>query len=306
MRGSPGRLGTSSERASLVYGDRIGAWSTSRISRPDSARRAASYRAFERMARSQAAALDEVRCRGRRPGGDRCRRAPARLLVSLFGVTGWGRILVPHRLFGSAPRRSPGIPIVEALGASCLLVDPGGLDGALAGVTAEAAPLRPGARRGDDALFGQETDPEPWDSAERDRHDQLPGRGPPRDRKAMRFTHRNVWIQHPVTFGWHLGVSSIETCISCCTMSFTAAAGACRMRSRGWAPVRSCYARSTAPRSLRPDRTSRCHAVEQVRPTVCGAVLGAAQRMADGNLGRGQVRVTVAKRRRHRRDHRAG
>src|ERR1017187_431311 len=105
------------ERAALVYGDRVGV-----VDEPDQPARSLgelSYRAVERMARGQAAALDQLGV----GVGDRVAivsQNAARLLVSLFGVTGWGRILVPINFRLNAEEVAY---IVEHSGASVLLVD---------------------------------------------------------------------------------------------------------------------------------------------------------------------------------------
>ena len=116
------------ERAELVYGDRVRSWSTS----PTSPRR--------RGRRSPAPAW--ASWPGRRPAastrlgvglGERVAivsQNSARLLTAFFGVSGYGRVLVPVNFRLNA--REVGY-IVEHSGASVLLVDPE-LDDALADV----------------------------------------------------------------------------------------------------------------------------------------------------------------------------
>src|SRR4051794_12281873 len=85
------------ERAALVYPDRVAV-----VDEPDVAGAAPqqdslgtlTYRRFAELARAQAAALDE---RGTAPG-ERVAivsQNSARLLVSFFGVSAFGRVLVP-------------------------------------------------------------------------------------------------------------------------------------------------------------------------------------------------------------------
>ncbi|MFM1790679.1 MAG: hypothetical protein RLZZ526_1006, partial [Actinomycetota bacterium] len=105
-------------RAELVYGDRIAV-----IDEPDQP--AASwgsltYREMADKARAQAAGLDALGV----PHGARVAvvsQNSARLLTSFFGVSGYGRVLVPinFRLVAEEVKY-----IVEHCGAEVLIVDP--------------------------------------------------------------------------------------------------------------------------------------------------------------------------------------
>ena len=106
------------ERAALVYPERIGV-----VDEPDQP--AASwgeltYGRVAELARAQAAALDGLGV-GRGERVAIVSHNAARLLVSFFGVSAWGRVLVPVN-FRLAPDEVR--YIVEHSGASVLLVDP--------------------------------------------------------------------------------------------------------------------------------------------------------------------------------------
>src|SRR5260221_10853881 len=115
-------------RAEQVYGDRVAA-----MDEPDQPAQSwgeTTYRRMAELARAQAAGLDRL---GVGPGARVAivSHNSARLLTAFFGVSGYGRVLVPVNF-----RLSPGegAYIVEHGGAEVLLVDPEG-DEALAGVT---------------------------------------------------------------------------------------------------------------------------------------------------------------------------
>src|SRR5262245_15375894 len=117
-------------RAELVYGDRIGV-----IDEPDQP--AASWgeltwRQVAERARAQAAGLDALGI----AQGERVAvvsQNSARLLTSFFGVSAYGRVLVPINFRLTAEEVGY---IVEHSGASVLLVDPE-LEDALHGISAK-------------------------------------------------------------------------------------------------------------------------------------------------------------------------
>src|SRR6476659_9710466 len=118
------------ERAELVYGDRVGI-----VDEPDQPAESLgelTWHDVGRLARAQADGLDALGV-GR---GERVAIAShnaARLLVSFFGVSAYGRVLVPINFRLNADEIAY---IVEHSGASMLLVDPE-LDESLAGVDAK-------------------------------------------------------------------------------------------------------------------------------------------------------------------------
>src|SRR5258706_2056590 len=106
------------ERAALVYPDRVGV-----VDEPDppgGGLGALTYGRIAELARAQAAALDE---RGIATGERVCvvSHNSARLLVSFFGVSGFGRVLVPVNF---RPNSDEIGYIVDHCGASMLLYDP--------------------------------------------------------------------------------------------------------------------------------------------------------------------------------------
>lgn len=118
------------DRAELVYGDRVGI--VDEPVQPAESWGELSYRRVAELARAQAAGLDRL---GVGPG-ERVAvvsHNSARLLTSLFGVSGHGRVLVPVNFRLKAEEVAY---IVEQSGASVLLVDPELAD-ALDGVAAK-------------------------------------------------------------------------------------------------------------------------------------------------------------------------
>src|SRR5215203_3657617 len=105
-------------RAEVVYGDRVGI-----VDEPDQPAASwgdVTFAEMARRARAQAAGLDALGV----PTGGRVAvvsQNSARLLTSFFGVSGWGRVLVPinFRLATAEIRY-----IVEHSGAEVLMVDP--------------------------------------------------------------------------------------------------------------------------------------------------------------------------------------
>jgi acyl-CoA synthetase (AMP-forming)/AMP-acid ligase II len=187
------------ERAALVYPDRVGV-----VDEPDQPADPwgeLTYGRVADLARAQAAALDALGIgRGERVAV--VSHNAARLLVSFYGVAGWGRVLVPvnFRLSTDEVRY-----IVEHSGASVLLVDPE-LDEALAGVGCKHR-LVLGAET-DGAIWPSgAAEPEPWAEPDEDATATINyTSGTTARPKGVQLTHRNVWINAAV-FGWHTGVT---------------------------------------------------------------------------------------------------
>src|SRR6476661_2245458 len=117
------------ERAELVYGDRVAV--VDEPDQPAPSWGSLTYREVAERARAQAAGLDALGV----AHGERVAivsHNSARLLTAFFGVSAYGRVLVPINFRLSAEEISY---IVEHSGASVLLVDPE-LDDALSSVTA--------------------------------------------------------------------------------------------------------------------------------------------------------------------------
>ena len=117
------------ERAELVYGDRIGI-----VDEPDQPAESLgelTWKEVARLARAQAAGFDALGV-GHGERVAMVTQNSARLLTAFFGVSAYGRVLVPINFRLSAEEVAY---IVEHSGASVLLVDPE-LEESLAGVRA--------------------------------------------------------------------------------------------------------------------------------------------------------------------------
>ena len=185
------------ERAELVYGDRIGV-----VDEPDQPAESLGemhWREVARLARAQAAGLDALGV----GAGERVAivsHNSARLLTSFFGVSAYGRVLVPINFRLNAEEIGY---IVEHSGASVLLVDPE-LDEALAGVTAKHRFVI--GKAADDALLRYDTEPEPWIPDEDATATINYTSGTTARPKGVQLTHRSLWV-NATTFGWQTGVS---------------------------------------------------------------------------------------------------
>ena len=151
------------------------------------------------MSRAQAAALERLGVET----GERVAivsHNSARLLVSFWGVSAWGRVLVPVNFRLNADEVKY---IVEHSGASVLLVDPE-LDDALRDVTAKHRFVL--GTESDEVLYDFDTEPTPWEAAEDATATVNYTSGTTAHPKGVELTHRNLWI-NAATFGWHAGVN---------------------------------------------------------------------------------------------------
>ncbi len=160
------------------------------------------YRSLERRARGVARALDAM-------GVDHGERVAvvspnaARFGILFFGVSGYGRVLVPINYRLNSDEVSY---IVEHSGASVLLVDPES-DEALAGVKARHKIVLDGV---DDAEFFAEApddaQPAAWEPDEDATASINYTSGTTARPKGVQLTHRNCWL-NAVSFGWHACVT---------------------------------------------------------------------------------------------------
>jgi len=282
----PLTLGDFLERAELVYGGREAV--VDEPNPPGGGLGRFTYARFAEMALSLAVALDDLAV------GENDRVAivspnAARFLVSLFGVSVFGRILVPvnFRLNPEETRY-----IVEHSGSSVLLVDPE-LD----------EPLRhiPVKHR---FVLGAATDPQLF----------LRKGATPRFRvtdenaavsinytsgttarpKGVQLTHRNFWL-NAVTFGWHLAMTDRDVYLHTLPT----------FHCNGWGmpyAVTGIGARQVIIRKIDGEEILRRIEAEGVTllncaPAVIAAVLDAAASRRQNGVavpGHGRVRVVVA------------
>ncbi|MEV7600868.1 AMP-binding protein [Kitasatospora sp. NPDC089797] len=185
------------DRAELVYGDRVGI-----VDEPDQPAESwgePRYRRIAELARAQAAGLDRL---GVGPG-ERVAivsHNSARLLTSFFGVSGYGRVLVPvnFRL-----RAEEVAYIVEQSGASVLLVDPELAD-ALHGVVAKHKFVL--GADSDALLYDFATPPRRYAVSENDTATINYTSGTTARPKGVQLTHRNLWL-NATLMGLHYGAS---------------------------------------------------------------------------------------------------
>src|ERR1700678_2337628 len=185
-------------RGALVHGSRVAAVDEPGV--PGSLG-SLTYTELEARARGMALALDHLEV----AHGERVAIVSpnsARFLTSYFGVSGFGRILVPINFRLSAAEMAY---IVEHSGRSVLICDP-----ELTDVVADIPVRHRFALDGvDDAeLFAPAAagaTPQEWRGAEDDTCSVNYPSGTTARPKGVQLTHRNCWL-NAVTFGWHTGV----------------------------------------------------------------------------------------------------
>jgi len=272
-------------RAALVYGDR-----TAVIDEPGTPGSFGSitYRDLAARARGMAGALDDM---GVGHGERVAIVSPnaARMLTAFYGVSGYGRVLVPvnFRL-----NREEVQYVVEHSGAKVLLVDPE-FDGALAAVTVKERIVLDG--RADRDLFAP-TDREPvaWELDEDATASINYTSGTTARPKGVQLTHRNCWLNAAI-FGWQATVTDRDVYLHTLPM----------FHCNGWGMPYAVTAMGCPQVVLRKVdgaeilRRISAHGVTLLcgAPAVVAAVLDAAtRRRARGEevAGRGRVRIIVA------------
>ncbi|WP_031078218.1 AMP-binding protein [Streptomyces sp. NRRL WC-3742] len=185
------------DRAELVHGDRVGV--VDEPVQPAESWGELTYRRVAELARAQAAGLERL---GVGPG-ERVAvvsHNSARLLTSFFGVSGYGRVLVPVNFRLRAEEVSY---IVEQSGASVLLVDPELAD-SLDGVVAKHKFVI--GADSDAVLYDFDGTPRRYAIDENATATINYTSGTTARPKGVRLTHRNVWL-NATTMGLHYGVS---------------------------------------------------------------------------------------------------
>ena len=270
------------DRAELVYGDRIAF-----VDEPDQPAQSwgsITYREMAARARSMAVALDEMGVKH----GERVAvvsHNSARLLTAFFGVSAYGRVLVPinFRL-----NREEIAFIVEHSGASVLLIDPALADD-LAGVEAKHTMVL-GADT-DQQLFRAVGDPIPWEPDEEATATINYTSGTTARPKGVQLTHRSLWL-NAATFGWHMGVSDRDVYLHTLPM----------FHCNGWGMVYAVTGMGGRHIVLRQiDGPEILRRIDQHGVTLlCGApavgsiVLDAARSLGDDVPGRGTTRWVMA------------
>jgi fatty-acyl-CoA synthase len=272
------------ERAALVYPERIGV-----VDEPDQASPSwgsLTYRRVSELARAQAAALDELGvARGERVAI--VSHNAARLVVSFFGVSAWGRVLVPINFRLNAEEIGY---IVEHSGATMLLIDPE-LDEALAGIDCKHR-YALGAET-DAVLWPADADdPEPWDGPDENATATINyTSGTTARPKGVQMTHRNLWVNAAV-FGWQTGVNDRDVYLHTLPM-FHCNGWGMPYALAGMGASQVVLRRVDGPEILR--RVEQ-HGVTLLcgAPAVVAAILDAATRW-DGEVpGRDHLRMVVA------------
>jgi acyl-CoA synthetase (AMP-forming)/AMP-acid ligase II len=279
----PLTVGDHLQRAALIYGDRIGV--VDEPDQPAASWGSLTYSQVHDLARAQAAALD-ARGLG---AGDRVAivsHNAARLLVSFFGVSGFGRVLVPINFRLS---RDEVAYIVEHSGASMLLIDPE-LEESLEGIDCKHRLVLGAAA--DEELYLHGTAPKHWDDPDEDGTATINyTSGTTARPKGVELTHRNIWINAAV-FGWQTGVSDRDVYLHTLPM----------FHCNGWGMPYAVTGMGGQHIVLRKvDGAEILRRVERHGVTLlCGApavvamILDAAQSW-DGDIpGRGRVRMVVA------------
>jgi acyl-CoA synthetase (AMP-forming)/AMP-acid ligase II len=269
------------DRAEQVYPDRVAI-----VDEPDQPAPGlgeVTYREVAALARAQAARLDELGV----PVGGRVAvlsQNSARLLTSFFGVSGWGRVLVPVN-FRLAP---PEIDyIVRHSGAEVVFADPDLKD------VLDGLDVRHRFVLGDDdALFRRDADPRPW--AEPDEAATATVNytsGTTARPKGVQLTHRALWLNATV-FGLHTTISDRDVLLHTLPM----------FHVNGWGMpygvtgvggrhivLRKVDGTEILRRVARHDVTLMCGA-----PAVLNTVLDAAAEWPGEIPGRGRVRIVCA------------
>ncbi|MGK4580041.1 AMP-binding protein [Kitasatospora sp. HPMI-4] len=185
------------DRAELVYGDRVGL--IDEPVQPASSLGEVTYRRLAELARAQAAGLDRL---GVGPG-ERVAvvsHNSARLMTSLYGVSGHGRILVPVNFRLKAEEVAY---IVEQSGASVLLVDPE-LDQALAGIAVKHRFVL--GAESDEVLYDFAGEPVRHPVSESQTATVNYTSGTTARPKGVQLTHRSLWL-NAVLMALHFGAS---------------------------------------------------------------------------------------------------
>jgi fatty-acyl-CoA synthase len=283
----PLTIGEFLERAALVYGERIGA-----VDEPDGPASLGrlTYGDVHDRARALAVGLDSM---GLGPGERVAIVSPnsARFLISFFGVSGFGRVLVPVNYRLVADEISF---IVEHSGSSVVLYDPE-MDGVVSR-NGKARWIRlDGVEDAElfDPEVGRRHDPARWAADEEATCSINYTSGTTSRPKGVQLTHRNCYL-NALSFGWHVGVSDRDVLLHTLPM----------FHANGWGmpyAVTAMGGRHVVQRKIDGEVILERIETEGVTllcaaPAVVAAILGASDaRRAEGRpLPAGPVRIVVA------------
>ncbi|MGE0170360.1 AMP-binding protein [Nocardioides sp.] len=241
------------------------------------------YRDLGERARSLAASLDALDV----PQGGRVAilsQNSARMLTSFYGVSGFGRILVPINFRLTTAEVAY---IIEHSGADVLLADPSFTDV----VTAVNCRHKFVFAETDASLWSNSLAPREWRPEETATATINYTSGTTARPKGVQLTHRNLWL-NAATFGWHLGVNEEEVYLHTLPM----------FHANGWGMpfaitgfggthivLRQVDGEEILRRVERHGVTLMCGA-----PAVLAAILEAAKKWDGAVPGRDRVRVVVA------------
>jgi acyl-CoA synthetase (AMP-forming)/AMP-acid ligase II len=271
------------DRAETVYPDRVAV--VDEPDQPAPSLGAPTYRDFAALARAQAARLDVL---GVPPGGRVAVVAQnsARLLTSFFGVSGWGRILVPVNFRLAAAEVEY---IVRHSGAEVVVADP-----AVKNLLDRLDVPHKILLGDDDALYGDvaAADPRPWPEPDEGATATLNyTSGTTARPKGVQLTHRNLWL-NAVVFAMHMQLGERDVLLHTLPM----------FHCNGWGmpyALTGLGGRHVVLRQV--DGTEILRRVEQhgvtlmcAAPAVVNAALDAAGSWDGPVPGHGTVRIVVA------------
>ena len=274
-------------RAAFVYGHRVAVEDEPGVAGSLGTQ---TYAELEGRARGLAMALDDL---GVGQGERVAIVSPnsGRFLTTFFGVSGFGRILVPINFRLSTDEIGY---VVEHSGASVLLYDPGVSD-RVEGIEVNHRFCLDGSD--DQVLFtlaSSDAAPRPWEPDENATCSVNYTSGTTARPKGVQLTHRNCWLNAAV-FGWHTGLGDRDVLLHTLPMFHCNGWGMpYALTGMGGAHIvlRKVDGEEVLSRIERHGVTVLCAA-----PAVVAAILEAAQtRISEGRSvpGRGTVRMVVA------------
>jgi len=269
-------------RAEEQYGERVGV--VDEPTQPATPLGELTYARFAELARAQAAGLDSLGV----AHGDRVAvvsHNSARLLTSFFGVSGYGRILVPinFRL-----TREEVDYIVDQSGAKVLLLDPD-LEESLSAVHCQHKFVL--GDSSDETLYRFGEEPVEWRPDEAATATINYTSGTTSRPKGVQLTHRNLWL-NAMTFALHAGVSDRDVYLHTLPM----------FHANGWGmpyAITGMGAKHIVLRTVDGNEILRRVAEHGVTvmcasPTVVNMILNAAKDWKGEIPGRERVRIVVA------------